>query len=179
MRDEPVTVLVSRRISRGREAEFERWLEEVRAAAVTFAGHQGATVIRPTDHARLDYLIVFRFDTPRHMEAWRRSGVRRQLMDRSAGLAEEPPQERTLSGMETWFTLPGGQVLRPPPRWKMWLLSSAAIYPLINLVTLVATPFLERAALPLRFLITIPVMGALMTWLVMPFLTRTLSRWLY
>jgi uncharacterized protein len=177
--DEPVTVLISRRVRRGREAEFERWLAEVRVAAVAFPGHQGATVIRPTDPARPDYVIVFRFDTPAHLEAWRRSEVRGRLMDRSAGLAEEPPQERTLSGMETWFTLPGGQILRPPPRWKMWLLSSAAIYPLINLVTLVATPFLGHLALPLRFLVTIPVMGALMTWLVMPFLTRRFSRWLY
>jgi uncharacterized protein len=177
--DEPVTVLVSRRVKPGREAEFETWLEEVRKAAMTFPGHQGVTISRPLDSARPDYLIVFRFDSAAHLAAWRESDVRKQLIDRSADLAQEPPEERPLTGLETWFAVPGGQVLRPPARWKVWLLSSAAIYPLITAITVAAAPVLMQLALPLRFLVTIPVMGALMTWLVMPALTRLFTRWLY
>ncbi len=179
MSDEPVTVLVSRRVKPGREAEFETWLEEVRKAAVAFPGHQGVTVSRPLDPARPDYLVVFRFDSARHLAAWRQSAVRKRLIEQSADMAQEPPEERALSGLETWFAVPGGQVVRPPARWKMWIMSSAAIYPLITAITFAAAPVMGRLALPLRFLVTIPVMGALMTWLVMPVLTRLFTRWLY
>ena len=175
----PVTAIVTRRIKPGCESRFEAWLEEVSAASTTFPGHQGATVVRPSDPAHPEYLIVFRFDTQAHMDVWRRSPVRRALFERSAALAEEPPQERTLGGFETWFALPGGQVVRPPTRWKTWALSSAAIYPLITAITLGAGPLLGPLPLPMRFLITVPILGALMTWFVMPVLTRALSRWLY
>ena len=175
----PVTVIVTRRVKPGCEARFEAWLEEVRTAATRFPGHQGVTVVGPSDPARPEYLIVFRFDTQAHLDAWRRSSVRRALFERSAALAEEPPQERTMGGLETWFALPGGQVVRPPARWKTWALSSAAIYPLITAITLGIGPLLGPLPIPLRFLITVPVLGALMTWLVMPALTRALSRWLY
>jgi antibiotic biosynthesis monooxygenase (ABM) superfamily enzyme len=50
-------------------------------------------------------------------------------------MADEPSLERELTGMETWFAVPGGQVLRSPPVWKMWLLSSTEIYPLITLLS--------------------------------------------
>jgi hypothetical protein len=38
-----------------------------------------------------------------------------------------------LTGLETWFRLPGGDVptMKPPPRWKMWLVSIVAVYPLV------------------------------------------------
>jgi antibiotic biosynthesis monooxygenase (ABM) superfamily enzyme len=52
----------------------------------------------------------------------------------------------------------------------MWLLSSIAIYPLITLSEL------SQAG---RFAITTPILGALVTWLVMPLLSRLFKDWLY
>jgi antibiotic biosynthesis monooxygenase (ABM) superfamily enzyme len=61
----------------------------------------------------------------------------------------------------------------------MWLLSSVAIYPLITLLTIVLGPVLVDVPLAARFAITTPLLGALMTWLVMPRLSRLLAGWLY
>jgi antibiotic biosynthesis monooxygenase (ABM) superfamily enzyme len=38
-----------------------------------------------------------------------------------------------VTGLEAWFALPGANVptMKPPPRWKMWLVIVVAIYPLI------------------------------------------------
>jgi len=178
--NEPVTVLVTRRVRVGQESAFEGWLRELAQAATGYPGHLGVTVIPPPAGAEeREYVIVFRFDSEAHLRAWQQSDTRRGMIARSAGMAEEPPHERELTGLETWFAVPGGQVRRPPAAWKMWLLSSAAIYPLITLLTLILAPILADVPLMVRFALTTPVLGALMTWLVMPQLSRALAGWLY
>jgi antibiotic biosynthesis monooxygenase (ABM) superfamily enzyme len=136
------------------------------------------TVVRPPA-GDLEYVIVFRFDTEDHLRAWEASEQRRRLIKQSSTMAEEPPRERQLSGLETWFAVPGGQVRRPPPPWKMWILSSIAIYPLITLISLVLGPMLSELSQAGRFAITTPILGALMTWLVMPLVSRLFKDWLY
>jgi antibiotic biosynthesis monooxygenase (ABM) superfamily enzyme len=177
---QPVTVLVTRRVRPGYERAFEGWLRELDQVASTYAGQQGVTVIPPLPASpEREYLIVYRFDSPQHLKAWQESSQRRTMLERSAAMAEAPPNERELTGLETWFALPDGQVRKPPTAWKMWLLSCLAIYPLITLLTIVLGPVLVDVPLAARFAITTPLLGALMTWLVMPRLSRLLAGWLY
>jgi antibiotic biosynthesis monooxygenase (ABM) superfamily enzyme len=58
------------------------------------------------------------------------------------------------------------------------LLSSVAIYPLITILTVVLGPLLNSLPLSVRFAVTTPILGALMTWLVMPNLSRLCVSWL-
>jgi antibiotic biosynthesis monooxygenase (ABM) superfamily enzyme len=173
-----VTVLVTRRVKAGREQEFEALLKRLRDAAASYPGHQGVTTIRPRPPSR-EYLIVYRFDNADHLHAWQKSPERQSLISESTDLAEAPPEEQKLSGMDTWFTLPGGRVVRPPAQWKMWLLSMAGIYPIITILVLVTQPFLAPFPLPVRFAVLTAVLTALMTWIVMPALSRVFARWLY
>lgn len=176
---EPVTVLVTRRVRPDQEEAFNSWLRELAQMATRYPGHQGVTVIPPPDTAaEREYVIVFRFDTQAHLRVWQQSDERRAMLARSASMADDPPHDRELTGMESWFATPGGQVRRSPPSWKMWLLSSVAIYPLITLLSLALVP-LAQVPLAIRFAITTPLLGALMTWLVMPRLSRLVSGWLY
>ena len=176
---EPVTVLVTRRVRAGQEQAFTAWLSELAQMAARYPGHQGVTEIAPPESAiDLEYVIVFRFDSQAHLRVWQASDERRAMLARSASMADEPPQERELTGLETWFATPGGQVRRSPLPWKMWLLSSVAIYPLITMLSLALAP-LAAVPLPIRLAITTPVLGALMTWIVMPRLSRLVSSWLY
>jgi antibiotic biosynthesis monooxygenase (ABM) superfamily enzyme len=46
-------------------------------------------------------------------------------------------------------------------------------------LTLVLGPLLGNVPLAVRFAITTPILGALMTWVVMPRLSRPLAGWLY
>jgi antibiotic biosynthesis monooxygenase (ABM) superfamily enzyme len=133
-------------------------------AARHYPGDQGVTVV-PPPAGDCECLIVFRFDSEEHLRAWQESDERRRLIERSSTLADEPPRERQVTGLETWFAVQGGQVRLPPPRRKMWLLTSVAIYPLLTLLTLVLGPVLSELPLAARFAITTPILGALMTWL--------------
>ncbi|MFE4264232.1 antibiotic biosynthesis monooxygenase [Streptomyces sp. NPDC056883] len=171
-------MLVTRRVREGREREFEAFLERLGEEAGALPGHQGMAVIRPSAGGR-EYAVVYRFDSAENLARWQGSPARAALIAGSAELAEEPPEERELAGMDAWFALPGGRVVRPPARWKMWLLSLCAVYPTITLLVTIAGPLLEHLALPLRFAIVAPTLTALMTWVLMPLLSRWSARWLY
>lgn len=66
----------------------------------------------------------------------------------------------------------------PPKRWKMWVLTCVAIYPIIT-----ALGYLLQARTPglpvyAHFLIMVPIAVALLLFLVMPALTRLFRPWL-
>lgn len=172
------TVLGVRRARPGLEAEFEVFLDRLRATLQAFPGAQDVTVVRPAAPSR-DYLLLYRFDNGHSLGRWRRSSQRQALTDQSAHLTEQPPLERNINGTGGWFTLPGGEVVRPPARWKTWLLTMSALYPLLTVLVLLADAGLVRLPVPLRFALLVPVVTALMTWVVMPVLTQLAAPWLY
>jgi antibiotic biosynthesis monooxygenase (ABM) superfamily enzyme len=89
-----------------------------------------------------------------------------------------PVNTRFVTGLESWFTLPGHGATPPPP-YKMALLTWITIFPLITGVVVVSGPLLKGLPLVLRLAITTAVTVPLMTWLVMPRVTRLLRGWLY
>ena len=65
-----------------------------------------------------------------------------------------------------------------PPRWKMFLLTWAAAFPIAALTYLVIGSELMKLGLVLRALCITGVLVASLTYVVMPVLTRLAARWL-
>ena len=176
--DEPVTVLFSRRIKPGREADFEAWAHGVTTAARHFPGHLGASVLDAPSSR--DYHILFTFADRKSMQAWLDSDERQRWLARVGELIETDRGLQQLTGLETWFKLPGSNVptMTPPPRWKMWLVSIVAVYPLVLAFQALVVPRMGGLPLPLKALAFPLVLLTLMTFAVMPVVTRLLRRWL-
>jgi uncharacterized protein len=176
--DEPVTVLFSRRIKPGREADFEAWAHGVSTAARHFPGHLGASVLDAPSSR--DYHILFTFADRKSMQAWLDSDERQRWLARVGELIETDRGLQQLTGLETWFKLPGSNVptMTPPPRWKMWLVSIVAVYPLVLAFQALVVPRMGGLPLPLKALAFPLVLLTLMTFAVMPVVTRLLRRWL-
>jgi uncharacterized protein len=176
--DEPVTVLYSRRVKPGREADFEAWARGIVAAARQFPGHLGASVLDAPGSR--EYHILFSFADRRSLRAWLDSEERRRWLARVGELLEADRGLQQLTGLETWFKLPGANVptMKPPPRWKMWLISIVAVYPLVLAFQALVMPRMTGLPLPLRALLFPLVLLTLMTFVVMPVVTRLLRRWL-
>jgi antibiotic biosynthesis monooxygenase (ABM) superfamily enzyme len=176
--DDPVTVLYSRRVKPGREADFEAWARGIVAAARQFPGHLGASVLDAPGSR--EYHILFSFADRRSLRAWLDSDERRRWLVRVGELLEADRGLQQLTGLETWFKLPGSNVttMTPPPRWKMWLVSLVAVYPLVLAFQVLVVPRMARLPLPLRALVFPLVLLTLMTFVVMPMVTRALRRWL-
>ncbi len=176
--DPPVTVCIMRRPQPGHEAAFEHFLEGITEAASRFPGHLGASIVRPEGDER-EYRVVLTFDHISNLRKWDDSEERRAWYARARELAEDEPELSVLTGLETWFTLSASGAVVPPPRYKMWLLSWLAIWPLITLLSFLGQPVLEEMPIPLRTLTLTGILLPTMTWIVMPRMTRLFRRWLY
>jgi uncharacterized protein len=174
----PVTTTVTRRVKPGHEAAYEEVLEGIIAAASRFPGHLGVEVFRPTGPGG-EYRTIYRFDTAAHLRDWLDSEERAAWLERAEPHAAGPIRRQFLTGLESWFTLPGEPGAPPPPPYKMALLTWITIFPLITLVIVALGPLIEGLALVPRLAITTAVTVPLMTWVVMPRVTRILRPWLY
>lgn len=92
-------------------------------------------------------------------------------------LSTNPRMQKTI-GLEIWFELPGLDTSRPPPRWKMWIVTVVMIHPL-SLAFQFLVPHLGWMPVPLRALALPVVLVTAMSLAIMPVVTRLLRRWLY
>lgn len=176
--NEPVTVVVSRLVKPGCEQAYEQWIKGITQEAMKFEGHLGIHVIRPPTDTYPEYVLIFKFDQYANLKKWIDSEVRQQWLEKSEHLVQENPKVQILRGMEAWFTLPGRQI-KPPPRYKMAIILWLAVFTLLNIVPPLLAPIIGGLPPILRLLITSAIMVWLMTYLVMPFLTKLFYRWLY
>jgi hypothetical protein len=146
--------------------------------AMTFKGHLGANIIRPTKAGDY-YRIVFKFDSMRNYLAWESSEIRQQWLERYADVTVGEQELEILSGLETWFTLPGGEALVPPPKHKMMVIIWISIFPLSLLLNYCLMPFLSEQHIILKLAIMSITMVILMTYVVMPFMAKLFHRWLH
>ena len=174
----PITTAVTRRVKPGHEAAYEEFLEGIIAAASRYPGHLGVEVFRPSAGDG-EYRIVYRFDDRTHLRRWLDSDEHAAWLERAEPHVIGPMRTSFLTGLESWFTLPDRPGAPPPPPYKMALLTWITIFPLITLVVLALNPILTGLPLVPRLAITTGVTVPLMTWLVMPRVTRALRGWLF
>ena len=176
--DSPVTIDVIQKIKPGCEAEFEQVLTDLTDAAKTFEGHLGANIFRPSDRDNPEYRIVFKFDHLSHLRQWEASTTRRKLLERAKRLTVGDSKWQTLTGLETWFTLSTQQAIVPPPRYKMLIVTCIAAFPTINILNVLLQPFKSLPPL-LRTFIAMVALLSLMTYVIMPRMTKLFAGWLY
>ncbi|HET9291207.1 MAG TPA: antibiotic biosynthesis monooxygenase [Actinomycetes bacterium] len=176
----PVTTTVTRRIKPGHEAAYEAFLAGISGAARAFPGYLGVEVFRPTPGGQGgEYRIVYRFDSLAHLHTWVDSPEHAAWLERAEPHVAGPMRTQVLTGLESWFTLPSQPGTPPPPPYKMALVTWVTIFPLITLVVVASAPLLGSLPLVGRLAVTTGITVPLMTWVVMPRVTRLLGWWLY
>lgn len=74
---------------------------------------------------------------------------------------------------------PGSDGTLPrPPRWKMTLVATAAVYPISLASEIFLLPHLSGLPTPARDAVIAATFSTLMTYVTLPALTRLLRRWL-
>ena len=179
----PVTVVVTRRVKPGREADYEAWLHRLQAEARGLPGYLGVTTQRPGVGSPREYVSVLRFDSLASLRAFEGSELRTRYLAEVNDLVEADAVWKEMTGLEFWFTPPAGTVVPQPSRPRMALVMIVVVFALVLVIgaavnaTFAALPF--ETPYPLRLLVTISIEVVLMTWWVMPLLTRRLAFWIY
>lgn len=181
--DEPVTVVITRRVKAGQEADYEAWLARLQAAARGVPGYLGVTTQRPAPGAAREYVSAVRFASLADLRHYETSDLHRRHLAEVVGLVEGDATWQLLTGLEFWFTPPPGMAVPQPSRPRMVLLMVAVVFTLVlgigSLVDAAASLLPWPLPAPLRLLLTITLEVLLMTYWLMPQLTRRLARWIY
>ena len=181
----PVTVAVTRQVDPAHAAEMLAWIGAGTTLVEHFPGFLGAGLVRPAVDSA-DWHVLYRFDSPDSLAAWEASDQRAWWLGSAQGIVVDTRRER-LTGIEGWFDSPverdvedvpgaGPTAPRPaPPRWKQMIMIWFAFFPL-SLLTSWAFGLLapDLDLLP-RVLVSTIVMTPVMTYLVLPQLTRRLE----
>ncbi len=175
-------VVITHRIRGDRHAEYERWLEEIAPLCRAAPGHLDWHIVRPIPGITETYTVIIRFDTPEHLKRWMESDDRKQLIQKVRPLFVGSDDFFVSSGLDFWFA-PAGAKAKVPVRWKQFLLTWSAIYPLALGVPFAITPALYLigipASLPISTLAITAVVVFLMVYVVMPRYTRLVQKWLF
>jgi uncharacterized protein len=183
----PVTVIVRRIAKKNKIKEFEEWLSGISQEVSRQNGSMGIDIIRPSDkESKPEYVIILRFDNYDNLTKWENSSIRNEWLKKGRELVQSDPDVQKLTGLEFWFTPYSkkesySMPLDSPRRYKMAIVTIPVIA--LLLVTLVPQIHFigESLSIPysIRFVIAIAIMVLLMTYFIMPLLTKVLRPWLF
>lgn len=178
--DLPTGVVVFRHtVADGRESDFVTAEADLFRLSATFPGYEGATLLRPVRPGD-QWLSILRFRTDRQLQAWLASDERRKALPQLRSHLTEDFEVITRS-------TPFGSIMRVQdgktrvtPSWKTAMLVLLALYPTVMSLSRFLGPVLdELGAGPwLAMWLSQIVSVGLLTWVLMPAVTRWFRRWL-
>jgi antibiotic biosynthesis monooxygenase (ABM) superfamily enzyme len=178
---DPITLVISEVVEPYLIEEYETWTKGINQSAQQFEGFMGVEIIRPRDHQYPEYVVIVKFDNYAHCKNWLASPVYQQWMQRSEEFISQRSQQHQQNGLELWFSLPKSKSVNPPepPYYKQVIIGVITVYPLILLSNLLVAPLLQGLPALLSLLISVTFISALLSYPVMPYITKILAFWLY
>lgn len=175
-------MVITHQVKEGKQLQYEEWLNEIGPICRSAVGHVDWQIILPIANLTYSYTIIIRFDTIDHLKNWMDSQERKRLIEKIRPLLITDDSYQIKSGLDFLFT-PQNEKTGAPVRWKQYLVTWSAIYPLSMIIPLILLPLLRILHLPKSpFIDSFFVSGVivlLMVYLVMPYYTKWIKRWLY
>jgi hypothetical protein len=178
-----VTVAITRRADPSRSNEMIAWMRAGTTLAEDFPGFLGAGWVRP-GLGSTEWHMLYRFTDAEALRTWEESPQRRWWLSSAQGMVQHTRVERR-TGIEGWFDRPQErEVDEPksspatPPRWKQAVTIWLGFFPVSLLAAVLLGPLLDGYPVALRTLISTLCLTPLMTYWVLPFVTRSLQWWL-
>jgi hypothetical protein len=132
-------------------------------------------LVPPPNSDVREYGILRTFANEQERDAFYISPMFKAFDERVRPLTEGGPLHRQLTGLEAWFR----STQNPPPLWKMAIATYLGVVPVIMALSLTLGPLLRSWNFILNNLVFNAFVVALLTWVVMPLITRILRRWLH
>jgi hypothetical protein len=171
-----VSVVVSHVIVPQDEAAFLDWQHRMIEAERAAPGHVSSELLHPVPGVQEEWVAVTRFAGEPALEAWLGSAGRRRLLDDGERFRDFRLQ-RVGSSFGSWFAADAGPD-GGPASWKTALSVLVGLYPTVVLLTLGISALWPTGPLWASLLVGNVASVGLLTWVVMPVVTRALRFWL-
>jgi antibiotic biosynthesis monooxygenase (ABM) superfamily enzyme len=191
MASEPITVSIRREVDPDRSAEATVWVQTGVNLANRYPGFLGSGWVRAGDDSDVWHML-YRFSDEQTLAAWEQSPERAWWLEMGRGFVRDERSKRR-TGIEGWFDDPptgsvpsvtdaadAASLPAAPPRWKQAVSIWLGFFP-VNLAFALLMAFVpgwEDVPLALRVLATTLVLTPIMTYWVLPWVTRMLRDWL-
>lgn len=190
MSTEPITVSIRREVDPARISEATVWVQTGVNLANKYPGFLGSGWVRAGEDSTVWHML-YRFANEDTLDAWERSAERTWWLSMGQGFVRSE-RSRRRTGIEGWFDEPptgsvpvaeasGATSTAPaPPRWKQAVTIWLGFFPVNLVFTALTTPIPGWGELPLwlRVLVTTAALTPVMTYWVLPLVTRGLRGWL-
>jgi len=170
---QPVRRIVYRRAKPNCGRAFEELVRGMVAEMKNYKGFLGAEII-PPETPQGEYQFIFRWASQKDLNIWDASAAHAEWLQRLGDVAEGDPEYRLLSGLEAWFSPAAIPGIKTPSRLKMAFISWIGIFPTVVLLQATFAPLISGWHPLLQIAAFSALMIILMTWVVMPVLTRLL-----
>ena len=169
----PVTTILKIKYKKGCKQECLQWMIETASIASAFDGFVEKQILLSEETEEL--VNIFTFKNNQSLLEWENSSQRFQQTEKSKFFVDEISSKKQLAGLE--FMFPSAKA---PNRWKMVLITVVVIFIFLNTLVPVLQQFFTLLHLPslLKSLLGVVVMVCLMTYFILPFLSKVLRRWL-
>ena len=95
--DTASTVIIGQRVRPGCEQAFEAWQQDMNSRASEYPGFIGAEINPPTA-VQPDWVVVYRFDSVAHVQAWINSATRQERLADGQAYFDGPGTQQVISG---------------------------------------------------------------------------------
>ena len=178
--EEPVTVVRIHYVKAGCEPQFEAELKKHMDEFTAIPANLGISIFRPGKYHDGVYRIVYKFSSRKELDQWHASQTYLAWLATEKQLTIAPPRTELLSGLETWFALPGQQnVLKPPTKARQAVVTWIAALPVSIIISIITGPFLDAEPFLVQKAVFVTLLVILLTWAVMPLAARLFFRYLY
>lgn len=179
--DHGASVVISHHIKDGCQNQYEAWLNEIGPICRSFPGNIDWQIIRPIPKLTFIYTLIIRFDTIENLRTWMESDERKILIRKASPYFVKDDRYVIKTGLE--FLFEENPNKKGPKKWKQFLVTWSAIYPLSLLIPLGVIPILQGIKLPeYKFIYSFFVSGSvvfIMVYILMPNYTRLIKKWLF
>lgn len=171
----PIHIAIMRQVKAGCESEFQQALREFFQKSFGHVGVWGASMLTPPPGSdSREYGILRTFADERERDTFYESPMFKAWEEMAKAMTEGEPVYRQLHGLEAWFRLP-----TPPPRWKMAVATFLGVFPVAMILNLTLGATIKSWPFILRNAVFNACVVVLLTWVVMPLVTRLLHDWLH
>ncbi|WP_430401586.1 antibiotic biosynthesis monooxygenase [Fluviicola sp.] len=182
MENQGASVVINHHILDGKQADYESWLNEIGPICRNSVGNIDWQIIRPIPNLTFNYTIIIRFDTLDHLKSWMESKQRKELIEKAKPFFAKDDKYLIKSGLDFLFPFEG-EPAKVPVRWKQYLVTWSAIYPLSIVVPLIVLPTLKFLNFPEnKFVNSFFISGIvvfIMVYILMPRYTSLIKKWLF